>query len=320
MYKVVGFDANAEGYIYCYDTNTDSIKSLDVLDIIHNERRSGKDSSELGSWLKDMTCEETDNGLYTIGVLLKSEMYETNYAEYFCICNQKCYSALHKSLSNTLKARVKLKFLGMDDTTFDEEDYFLENLDKISKKENICIIKGKLLSQAYQITNLVVLVDLDCLHDLFYGKVDTLYFLEKFRKSCLDFKDGTSSNDEIQSHNIMFTPIYDSERNKVFSMQSYFLESAGFSQKSNVVVCGYSDDEDALYLILKGCFNWTYGTSYNVVRYSFKRKTYRKKLEQLYGFDIDKFIKEKKLIVLTRGGSLKEWSSVKLSQLYQDML
>lgn len=301
MFEIIGYDYTVEKHLYFYDTEDKSIGKMNILKALVSIPYSITDF-KLRDGIKNLKVIELDNDMSVIIFSLCCiERDEESWLKFYCILNDWSYDLVYNCLNDTLKTCIKRKLLGMKDERFDELGYFIKCLRQDSKKRNVGILRDTIKINGEDCI-FISLVNLTYLSGLFCDKTfgiprNILSFMIDFKNYCIEHKKYTGCNQIREMVEIKSRPVYDYTRNRIISVEKYICELANADSKSVIQFYGYQEDEDSLYTVIKGVFDWKYGTSYKIIRYSFKDGTFSSKLEQLYGLDLDKFIKDNDLNV-----------------------
>lgn len=304
MFEIIGYDNTVEKHLYFYNTDDKSIGKMNILKVLVSMPYSFTDF-KLRDGIKNLRVTKVDNNMSVIVFSLCCiERDEESWLKFYCILNDWSYDLIYKCLNDTLKTDVKLKLLGKNDEHFDELEYFTKCLKQDSEKKNFRIVRDAIRINDEECI-FISLVNMPYLSDLFCDKTfgiprSILSFMIDFKKYCIEHKKYTGCNQVREMVEIASRPVYDYTRNRIISVEKYIRELANADSKSVVQFYGYQEDEDSLYTVIKGVFDWKYGTGYKIIRYSFKDGTFSSKLEQLYGFDLDKFIRDKDLNVFVQ--------------------
>lgn len=306
MFEIIGYDYTVEKHLYFYNTDDKSIGKINILkELLSMPYSFTVTDFKLRDGIKNLRATKLDNGLSVIIFSLCCiERDEESWLKFYCILNDWSYDLVYNCLNDTLKTGVKLKLLGKNNEPFDELDYFTKCLRQDAKKGNFGVLRDPIQINGEECI-FISLVNLTYLSDLFCDKTfgiprSILSFMIDFKNYCIEHKKYTGCNQVMEMIEIASRPVYDYTRNRLISVEKYIRELANADSKSVVQFYGYQEDEDSLYTVIKGVFDWNYGTGYKIVRYSFKDGTFSSKLEQLYGFDLDKFIRDKDLNVFVR--------------------
>lgn len=306
MFEIIGYDYTVEKHLYFYNTDAKSIEKINILKALLSMPYSFTVTDfKLRDGIKNLKVTKLNNNMSVIVFSLCCiERDEESWLKFYCILNDWSYDLVYNCLNDTLKTSIKVKLLGMKDKPFDELDYFIKCLKQDSEKKNFRIVRDTIQINGEE-GIFISLVNLAYLSELFCDKIfsiprSILSFMIDFKKYCIEHKKYNGCNQVTEMVEIKSRPVYDYTRNRIISVEKYICELANADSKSVVQFYGYQEDEDSLYAIIRGVFDWKYGTGYKIIRYSFKDGTFSSKLEQLYGFDLDKFIRDKDLNVFVQ--------------------
>lgn len=305
MFEIIGYDYSVGNYLYYYDTDNNVVDTIDVLNVIDaiSRNKTSESSIKLTDGINNIKFTSLQKGVNFVEFSLRYRegVFGDSWTQFYFIYNDCCYDFIYKCLIDTLKTETKFKLLGKND--FDEVEHFIKSLEKI-KLCNYRILKDSLVINDERCI-FMSFVNLDKLPSLFCDDIFGIprninYFMEDFKNYCIRIKERTPCDKQIDSKELILRPVYDYTRNRVISVESYFRQISNSTSSAKIQFYAYSVREDAIYLVIKGVFDWNYGTGYKICKYNLKNGVYKEKLEQLYGFDLDEFIDANDLNVFVR--------------------